>query len=345
MTPVASQDLRAYLREYYGKRVQKTSDLSEGACCTDDTKARFGKTLRLIPDEVVSKHYGCGCPIPEDELSGLTCLDLGSGSGVDAFILAQRVGAEGFVHGVDMTREQLEVARRSAPLVAERFGYARPNVAFHEGFIETADMIADASIDLVISDCVLNLSPAKGEVYRTIWRVLKEGGELYVSDIAADRRVPPAIANDPDLVAECLGGAPYEHDWFDMLHDAGFRDPRVVSRKLMRKDVRGEPIAFSSLVVRATKLARAPLDRRSEDYGQIATYRGNLAASPARLVYDERHVFEARRPTPVSRNTARLLSETRLARYFDVTAATRHFGLFGPPQANHAITAAATSCC
>src|SRR5205085_1583070 len=108
-------------------------DLKEGACCTDDTKKRWGPVLAKLPEDVIARHYGCGCPIPEDDLAGLTCLDLGSGAGVDAFVLAHRVGPSGFVHGIDMTREQLEVARRAAPIVAERFGFPRPNVEFHEG--------------------------------------------------------------------------------------------------------------------------------------------------------------------------------------------------------------------
>jgi ubiquinone/menaquinone biosynthesis C-methylase UbiE len=328
--PVAADErarLRAFLREFYGRRIQHTLDLAQGACCTADTQRRFAHVLEMIPDEVAQRQYGCGCPIPEDDLTGLTGLDLGSGAGADAFVLAHRVGPTGFVHGIDMTPEQLEIARRNAPIVTERFGFPRSNLAFHEGFIETADAIADGSIDLVISDCVLNLSPARSEVYRTIWRVLKEGGELYVSDIAADRRIPSAIAGDPELVAECLGGAQYEHDWFDTLNDAGFLDPRVVSRREVRRDVKGEPIVFSALVVRAQKFS-TPLDRRCEDYGQIAVYKGNVASSPARLAYDDHHVFEAGRPTPVCRNTARMLSETRLRRFFDVTGPIKHFGLF-----------------
>lgn len=338
--------LRAFLSEFYGRRVSKTSDLAEGACCTLDTSARFREVVPLLPQEVVARQYGCGSPIPEDDLAGLTCLDLGCGAGFDAFVLARQVGPRGFVHGIDMTAEQLAVARRAAPLVADRFGYAEPNVAFHGGFIETADAIADGSVDLVISNCVINLSPAKDQVYRTIHRVLKEGGELYVADVVADRRVPEALAQDPVLVAECLGGAQYEHDLFDTMKDAGFADPRVVSRKVLRRDVKGEPITFSSLVVRAPKLTRPPLDRRCEDYGQVAVYKGTLPAHPARYAYDDHHVFERGRPTAVCRNTARMLSETRLGRHFDVTPPLRHFGLFacGPAPAT-AANVAGGACC
>ena len=237
------------------------------------------------------------------------------------------MGAEGFVHGIDMTDEQLAVARDNAAEVAERFGYERVNTEFHKDFIETADSIADASIDLVISDCVLNLSPRKDLVFETIHRVLKEGGEFHISDIAADRRVPDEIRTDPEMIAECLGGALYEHDWFDQMKSAGFRDPRVVSRRVMQTEAKGSPIVFSSLTVRAFKFAE-PLDARCEDYGQFAVYQGNCPGQAARFAFDDHHVFEAHRPSAVCRNTARMISQTRLAKYFEVTKTVKHFGLF-----------------
>jgi len=321
------KSLREYLRFYYGKYLKEAGDLSQKACCTDDTAQRHSHILELIPDAVVSKHYGCGCPIPDDDLSGATVLDLGSGAGVDAFIAAHKVGAEGFVHGIDMTDEQLAVARDNAGEVAQRFGFERVNTEFHKDFIETADSIADAAVDLVISDCVLNLSPRKDLVFETIHRVLKEGGEFYISDIAADRRVPEAIRTDPEMVAECLGEALYEHDWFDQMKAAGFHDPRVVSRRVMQTEAKGEPIVFSSLTVRAFKFTE-PLDARCEDYGQFAVYQGNCPGQEARFAFDDHHVFEAQRPSAVCRNTARMISETRLGKYFKVTEAVKHFGLF-----------------
>lgn len=358
MTPPATLDthgtqsqaeLRSHLQEYYGQTLQKTADLTQKACCTDLTLARFRDTIALLPEEVVSRHYGCGCPLPSDDLSGLVCLDLGSGAGVDAFVLSRLVGEEGHVHGVDMTPEQLEVARRNAPRVAEAFGFAESNTTFHEGLIETADAIEDASVDLVISDCVVNLSPRKDLVLATIWRVLKEGGELYISDIVSDRRVPERIAQDPEMFAECLGGALYEHDLFDLLKEAGFRDPRIVERRLMQQDVMGEAISFWSVTLRAHKLSEPLLEPRCEDYGQVATYTGAFARSPARFLLDDHHLFERGRPTPVCGNTARMLSETRLARGFQVSAPLQHFGLFpcgpGPAAAAELSRGGAGACC
>lgn len=343
--PIVStpSSLRDMLRDFYGRQVQHTDDLVTKACCTDDTAQQYGHILELLPDEVRDRQYGCGCPLPVDSLEGLRVLDLGSGAGVDAFIALHRVGPQGFVQGIDMTPEQLDVARRNAPIVRQRFGYDCDNILFHEDFIETADCIEDSSIDLVISDCVINLSPAKEEVFRTVWRVLKPGGEFYVSDIAADRRVPLVIQQDPRMVAECLGGAEYEHDWFDQIRSGGFLDPRVVSRRVVQEEALGEAITFYSLNVRGFKLEA--MDRRCEDYGQTATYHGTITGSEARYWFDDHHVFEKDRPAAVCRNTARMLSETRLGQHFTVTTPIRHFGLFDCAPATSGDSNPAAPCC
>jgi len=324
---VEAASLEQYLKDYYGKRLQSAADLSQKACCTDETKQRHKEILELLPDEVLMKHYGCGCPIPPDDLKGLTVVDFGSGAGVDAFVLSYLVGPSGKVHGLDMTEEQLQVARRAVPTVMTRFGYPAPNIEFHHDFIELASCLPDRCADLVISDCVVNLSPRKDQVFQAIHRILKPGGECYISDIVSDRRVPDTIKLDAELVAECLGGAEYEPDYFDFMKEAGFQDPRVVARRTVQEEVRGEPITFSSLTVRAFAMM-PPLDRRCEDYGQVATYLGNCPTSPARFRFDDHHAFEAHRPAPVCRNTARMLSESRLSRYFRVTDPVKHFGLF-----------------
>jgi arsenite methyltransferase len=325
---------REHLREYYGQVLRSRQDLTQSACCSTETSRHNADVTALLPQEVLDRHYGCGCPIPDDDLSGLSVLDLGCGAGLDCFVAASKVGPEGRVSGIDMTTELLDVARRNVAPVTAAFGFRTPNVEFHEGYIETAEPIGDETVDLVISDCVINLSPAKDDVFRTAFRVLRDGGELNFSDIVADRRVPECIASDPVLTAECLGGALYEHDLFDIMRDAGFDDPRVLRRAVAATDVAGEPITFFSLVVRAFKFAE-PLDRRCEDYGQRALYDGAVPGSVTRYVFDDHHVFEAGRPTPVCRNTARMLSETRLGRHFEVSAPVRHFGLFpcGPSAA------------
>lgn len=338
--------LRAHLKEYYGRHLKSQNDLKQKACCTDEVKNRYSEILKMIPAEVKEKYYGCGCPIPDDDLRRLTILDLGSGSGVDAFIISYLVGSEGFVHGIDMTPSQVKIASQNAASVMTNFGFTKSNVAFNEEFIESADCIPDSSIDLVVSNCVINLSPRKDLVFRTIWRVLKDGGEFYVSDIVSDRRLPEKIRNDEDLIAECLGGAEYENDWIDMIQESGFLDPRVVSRREVQKDVSGVPSVFYSLTMRGFKFLEK-LDRRCEDYGQIATYNGKLQVQQARFMLDDHHIFESHRPTPVCRNTARMLTETRLKKYFDVTQPIAHFGLFpcGPTTSSSPAVSTGTSCC
>lgn len=341
-----AEELRAFLSEYYGRRLRRTEDLERSACCADDTTSRYADVLALIPDEVKQRNYGCGATLPADDISGLTVLDLGCGAGLDAFIAARLVGERGRVIGIDMTEEQLAVARRNADEVMAAFGYARPNVAFHRDYIETAEAVDDGSVDLVISDCTVNLSPCKDRVFETIRRVLRPGGEFYISDIVADRRVPPEIASDPTLVAECLGGALYEHDLLDVVRAAGFGDPRVVTRRPVERDVAGVPIRFDSITLRGFALER-PFDLRCEDYGQVARYLGTCPSCPARFVLDDHHVFERDRPVPVCRNTARMLSETRLARWFEVSAEGPHLGLFdcAPSVASDAGDSAQGTCC
>jgi ubiquinone/menaquinone biosynthesis C-methylase UbiE len=347
-TAPSEASLRDFLSDYYGRVLKSNRDFEKSACCTGETSKRHGDILGLLPEEVLARHYGCGCPIPDDDLTGLSVLDLGSGSGVDCFVLAKLVGPRGFVRGIDMTDEQLAVARRAIPAVMRSFGHKQPNVAFDKGFIETCEEVPDGSIDLVVSDCVINLSPRKDQVLETISRVLRNGGELFLADIAADRRVPDSLRNDPRLIAECLGGAMYEHDWFDAMKDAGFLDPRVVRRSVVATEVEGEPITFSSLTVRAFKLD-PPLDRRCEDYGQTAAYLGTIPGQPARWALDDHHVLEKGRPLAVCRNTARMLSDTRLAEHFQVTAPLRHFGLFpcgpAPAASQAAASSRAPGCC
>lgn len=337
----ALDGIRRMLQDFYGKRLRGTADLATSACCSSSTASRFRDVLRLIPEEVKQRQYGCGSPIPADDLTGLTVLDLGSGAGIDAFIAAKLVGPHGRVIGLDMTEEQLQVARRNAPSVAERFGLS--NVEFARDYIETAESIPDQSVDLAISNCVINLSPRKDLVFRTIHRILKEGGEFYVSDIVCDRRLPESIRQNERLYGECLAGAEYFQDLHDVMEGAGFRDVRVVEKTILDAAVGVEAAKFCSVTLRGFKLA---LDRRCEDYGQIAVYRGNCQASPVAFELDEAHLFEASRPTPVCRNTAWMLSRTRLRRYFEVGPEIKHFGRFDcAPRTDRAESDSASGCC
>jgi SAM-dependent methyltransferase len=193
-------------------------------------------------------------------------------------------------------------------------------------------------VDVVVSNCVINLSPDKERVFAEIFRVLRPGGELYFSDVFADRRIPPQLAQDPVLLGECLGGALYIEDFRRLLARAGCHDYRIVSdSKLALTDPALEQkagmIGFHSQTVRAFKL---DLEDRCEDYGQQARYLGTLPDEPQRFVLDDRHVFETGRPYPVCGNTAAMLGRTRYAPHFRIIGDMRvHYGLFdcGPKSA------------
>ncbi len=331
LIPAAPEAITDSVKEYYGRVLQSSADLKTSACCLAEVlPAHVREALRDVHPEVLDRFYGCGSPIPP-ALEGATVLDLGSGSGRDCYVLSKLVGPRGRVIGVDMTDEQLAVARRHQAWHAERLGHA--NVEFRAGYIEdlAAAGIADASIDLVISNCVLNLSPDKARCFAEIFRVLKPGGELYFSDVFSDRRVPTALARDPELLGECLGGALYIEDFRRAMARVGCLDARVVSSTPLELhnaqiEHKAGHIGFSSVTVRAFKL---DLEDRCEDFGQVATYLGTEPHHPHAFVLDDHHRLETGRPMLVCGNTADMLSRTRYAPHFRVTGdQSRHFGLF-----------------
>lgn len=243
--------------------------------------------LQVIPSEVIEKDYGCGDP-SQHVRPGETVLDLGSGTGKICFIAAQIVGSTGRVIGVDMTDDMLEVARRNAPLVAERIGYA--NVEFRKGRIQdlaldierfdahlaahpirsaadylaaeqtaatlraTHPLIPSESIDVVVSNCVLNLveSQAKGRLFAEIFRVLRQGGRAVISDIVSDSPVPQHLQQDARLWSGCISGALTEAGFLKAFTDAGFHGVQLLKRDETPWQ-RVEGIEFRSVTVQAFK--------------------------------------------------------------------------------------------
>ncbi len=336
------------VRTYYGSVLQGTSDLKSTACCTTESVPDHVRAvLNLIDIEILDRFYGCGSPIPLD-IGGCTILDLGCGTGRDVYVASRLVGQEGRAIGIDMTEEQLKVARRHVEGHMRRFGYEHPNVEFRTGYIEDLQTagIADDSVDIVISNCVINLSPEKPRVFEEIFRVLKPGGELYFSDVFSDRRVPAEMAADPVLRGECLGGAMYTEDFRRLLRDVGCLDFRVVSSCPIELDDgelegRISSVRFVSQTIRAFKLLDA-LEDVCEDYGQVAYYLGTIEQSPHVFVLDDHHTFEKGRPVLVCGNTAAMLEETRYDRHFDVVGdRSVHYGAFdcGPSPSKDRSTA------
>jgi arsenite methyltransferase len=324
--------MRDAVKDYYGQQLRTSKDLKTTACCDTEPLPNWLKPLlsRIHP-EVSSRYYGCGlvAPLP---LKGCRMLDLGCGSGRDCYLLAQLVGPTGSVLGVDMTEEQLIVAEHHRGWHAEAFGY--DNVAFRLGYIEELDALdlADESFDVIVSNCVVNLSPSKDKVLGEVFRLLKPGGELYFSDVYADRRVPATLRQDPLLYGECLGGALYWNDFLGLAKAAGFTDPRLVEdRPLALTDstiqAKVGTVRFYSATYRLFKLTG--LKHHCEDYGQAVIYRGGVPRSEHLFRLDKHHLFEQGRIFPVCGNTYRMLSETRFTAFFDFYGNTdRHYGIF-----------------
>jgi SAM-dependent methyltransferase len=322
------------IQDYYGRVLERSADLQTNACCsTGSMPSHLAAVAKLIAPEVVEKFYGCGSPIPP-AIQGCTILDLGCGTGRDAFICSSLVGEKGSVIGLDMTEEQLAVARRHAAEQASVFGFSRINTDFRHGFIEdlAAVGVMDASVDVVVSNCVINLSPHKERVFREILRVLKPGGELLFSDVFADRRLDPELQKDPVLVGECLAGAMYSEDFRRLMGTLGVPDVRVLASGPIT--VGNPAIAerlgaarFQSVTYRVFKLAS--LEDRCEDYGQIAIYKGTIPGMHHFFRLDDHHEFEVGRPMLVCGNSAAMLQETRLSAHFHIIGdRSRHFGLF-----------------
>ena len=222
-------ETRASVSKYYGQELQGSDDLKTNACCTAGAPPDYiQECISNIHPEVVARYYGCGLCLPQYPLEGASVLDLGCGSGRDVYIASQLVGKNGKVVGVDMTDEQLEVANKHLDYHAEKVGY--DNVKFEKGFLENlADLkLPKESFDVIISNCVINLCADKEAVLKECLNLLKPGGELYFSDVYANRRVPKALQEDEVLWGECLSGALYWNDFENMARKVGFPDPRLV---------------------------------------------------------------------------------------------------------------------
>jgi len=322
------------VQNYYGEVLQSSADLQTNACCTpDDMPDHLKRILSKLHDEVLTRYYGCGLIAPLD-LEGMSILDLGCGAGRDVYALSAMVGETGRVVGVDMTPEQLEVARAHQDYHAEAFGYAASNVEFHHGYIEKLDELdlEPGSFDIIVSNCVINLATDKEAVLRGAHRLLKEGGEMYFSDVYADRRIPQAMAEDEVLYGECLSGALYWNDFLSISRKAGFGDPRRVTHRPLTienpvLEERVAPLKFLSATYRLFKLSE--LEPACEDYGQAVIYKGTIPNAPHLFELDDHHAIETGKVFPVCGNTWMMLKDTRFARHFDfIGDFSTHYGIF-----------------
>lgn len=330
------KDLRKEISNYYSNiSINKEGKMETKICsCMDNLPEYIKKIKEMINPEIINRYYGCGSPIPY-ALEGLTVLDLGCGTGVDVYILSKLVGENGKVIGIDMTDEQLNFAKKYQDEMRKKFGYKNSNVEFKKGYIEDLKSIGikDNSIDVVISNCVINLSPYKEEVFKEIWRVLKNGGELYFSDIFADRRIPKDISLNPILRGECLAGAMYIEDFRRLMRKIGWEDFRYtksVKAPIDNKEIENliGNINFTSKTIRAIKLPDL-IEDKCEQYGQFVTYLGGMIENEHYFDLDDHHRFIKDLPMSVCGNTCAMIENTRFKKYFYIHGdRTKHFGLF-----------------
>ena len=309
-------------------------------CCPTDYDEN---QLKAIPREVIDRDYGCGDP-SRYLREGETVLDLGSGAGKICFVAAQIVGPKGRVIGVDMTDEMLEVARRNAPIVAERIGYT--NVEFRKGRIQdlaldlerldaelkrnpimnaasflAADelaeelrvkhpLVASDSIDVVVSNCVLNLVEPKSKrrLFEEIFRVLKNGGRAVISDIVSDEEVPEEMQNDPELWSGCISGALTEEGFSTAFEAAGFYGIRILSRGAQPwRTVQG--IEFRSVTIEAFKGKQGECSERN----QAVIYRGPFKE----VLDDDNHRMERGKRYAVCDKTYNLYKKAPYSEFFE----------------------------
>ena len=349
-----SQGVHDIVKDYYSTvTVEQGGRMATHTCsCGPESMPLYIREVLVeIPEEVESRFYGCGSPLPP-ALEGCTVLDLGCGTGRDVYLASKLVGPTGKVIGVDMNRDQLAVAEKYHKEMAEKWGY--DNVDFIQGYIEDLSEIPDDSVDVVISNCVINLSPMKEEVFKEIWRVLKTGGELYFSDIFADRRIPDEINSDPVLLGECLGGALYIEDFRRLMRKVGWEDFRYMSSSAAAidnpeiEDLIGN-IKFTSRTIRAVKLPDL-IEDICEQYGQVATYRGGIEGNKYYFDLDDHHRFFKDQPMLVCGNSCAMVQNTRFGKYFDIMGdRSQHFGPFegcgNAPSVDGDDCGCATGCC
>lgn len=320
------------VKDYYGKQLQSSDDLKTSACCDASNVPDWLKPLlsNIHPD-VLARYYGCGLVCPP-LLEGCKILDLGCGTGRDIYVLSQMVGASGQVVGVDMTDEQLDIAKKYQPHHAEEFGF--DNVQLIQGYIEKLDELGlePNSFDIIVSNCVVNLSPDKDAVIKGAYNLLKPGGEMYFSDVYSDCRIPTEVHDDPVLYGECLGGALYWNDFITIAKRQGFADPRLVEDKPLEVTnnelaLKIGPIKFYSATYRLFKLDE--LESDCEDYGQAIIYKGTIENHPNNFELDKHHFIETGKVFLVCGNTWRMLKDTRFAPHFEfIGDFSKHYGIF-----------------
>jgi arsenite methyltransferase len=284
-------------------RYARAASTGEQMCCP--TSYDMADLQSFIPEEVLKISYGCGTPAGLKTVSqGETVLDIGSGGGIDCFAASRLVGPTGYVIGIDMTDTMLAIAKKNAPVVAANLGYQTSNVEFRKGMAD-AIPVNDGSVDLIISNCVINLAPDKRKVFREMFRVAKPGGRFTISDIVADHTVPQYLAHDTEKWGNCLSGALTLTEYIAGMAGAGFLSIHLINSSPWQVI---DSIHFFSVTLTGYKLpVGAPVSAV-----RYATLRG-----PFSRVVDELGTTYLRGiPQPITPDVVCLLSQAPLASHF-----------------------------
>jgi SAM-dependent methyltransferase len=247
-----AQDLREVVKERYGQAVRAVIRGAKPSCCGSSAATGLGGTDPItrdlyahdqtagLPEEALKASFGCGNPTALAELKpGQTVLDLGSGGGIDVLLSARRVGPTGKAYGLDMTDEMLELAEQNKAKAGVT------NVEFLRGTIE-AIPLPDQSVDVIISNCVINLSTDKDKVLREAFRVLRPGGRLAVSDMVLRRQLPEDLRKSLNLWTGCVAGALVESDYGAKLRAAGFQDISIEPTRIYTREDTAEMASSTS---------------------------------------------------------------------------------------------------
>lgn len=288
------------VKEFYGDAAVTPS---EGLCCPIGPDP---EDTGHIPKEVLDISYGCGSPVGLAGLkAGQVMADLGSGGGIDCFIGAKKVGPTGKIFGIDMTDEMLGKANVAKETVSKTLGYA--NVEFKKGVMEDIPL-EDNSVDVVTSNCVINLSPDKGKVLEEMYRIIKDGGKFCISDVVAEKEVPQKMQDDTTLWGECISGALKEDDFIELARKAGFYGLYITSRYLYRE---AEGHIFYSITLNGYKL---PKGSECKFQGHFAIYNGPFN----KISDDEDHEYPAGVPVEICTDTLKRLSQEPYAGQFSI---------------------------
>jgi AhpD family alkylhydroperoxidase len=258
------------IKEFYKERISEVGS-GGSSCCSPGKTAVAGlapligysdEDLESIPGDAAGASFGCGNPLAFSEVEeGQTVLDLGSGAGIDCFIAAKKVGPSGKVIGLDMTDEMIETARKNA----KDGGY--DNVEFVLGRNEEMP-VETSSVDWVISNCVINLSPEKDKVFAEAFRVLRPGGRLMISDMVAEN-IPDEIREDMASWASCISGAVSESEYLALIRNAGFTDAKVVDRSDYKKSEAPDSLKISSIRVSAARAGGAERPKKTKPAAEV----------------------------------------------------------------------------